>query len=113
MDQKTLIDTLEGLTKARLILMDARLTLAEMKRDHDLLKARVEHDLVEQLGGEKVLGTNAEARKREMLLYFDEHEAYEKSEDAIDSQVRLVEEIKIDMEYARDILTIYLADAAE
>jgi len=113
MNQKALTDQLEALTEQKLTLMDARLTLAEMKRDHDLLKARIEHDLVEQLGGEKALGTNAEARKREMLLYFDEHEAYEKSEDAMDSQVRLVGENIIDAEYARDLLDIYLADTAE
>ena len=113
MNQKALTDQLEALTEQKLTLMDARLDLAEMKRDHDLLKARIEHDLIEQLGGDKGLGTNAEARKREMLLYFDKHEAYEKSEDAVSDQVRFVEEAKIDAEYARDLLDIYLADTAE
>lgn len=63
-------------TDARRACLRAGLELKRQQEAHRLAKAQLESDLIAQCGGEKVLGSNQEARERALTLLLAEDATY-------------------------------------
>lgn len=111
---------LTALAKAKIEMERAKYRLAYLDAEMPLERARAERRAIEAAGSEKALGSNAEARKRALILALDDDEQYQVHLTLIDQArkqlleaVQAYELAKVDAEVARARLNLALLEVEE
>lgn len=90
------------LAELRAQLVEKRAELRELTDDLAVIRARIESEAVEQAGGEKKLGENAEARQRAFILALDADGDYGQFHVGLRLCEREIERLEAEIESARD-----------
>ena len=92
---------LTRLAKAKTEVAYAKHHLDALEAEEPLERARAERRAVEAAGGEKALGSNAEARRRALILALTNDEQYQAHLDLIDRARKRLLESQAEYEQAR------------